>query len=181
MEMVCCFSLMESYFTFIRRHVFEIPITNCIPRERAVADCPLNCDGHSGQPVCGSDGNIYANACELKMLNCGWVASCNCDSSIFLIWRNSLENWKRRTCMYACMLFQCLCFHKLILKPLHYKNNLKSRWSQKEHVPTSRIQRFIVMLYLKKISVCTCKSFRIDIFTRSDFLCNIESEYNYFF
>jgi len=53
------------------QHVFEIPITNCIPQERAIANCPTNCEGAAKQEVCGSDGNIYSSPCELRMLNCG--------------------------------------------------------------------------------------------------------------
>nr|CAH0098172.1 unnamed protein product [Daphnia galeata] len=53
------------------RHVFEIPISNCIPQERAITNCPAECDSAEPQEVCGSDGNIYASPCELRMLNCG--------------------------------------------------------------------------------------------------------------
>jgi hypothetical protein len=53
------------------RHVFEIPITNCVPQERATSKCPSECNDQPAQPVCGSDGNIYSSHCELQMLNCG--------------------------------------------------------------------------------------------------------------
>jgi len=53
------------------RHVFEIPITNCMPQERATSKCPNDCSGAKPDPVCGSDGNIYQNLCELQSLNCG--------------------------------------------------------------------------------------------------------------
>lgn len=56
---------------FRSRHVFEVPINNCIPQERAIANCPTNCSQAEPQQVCGSDGNIYSSLCELRMLNCG--------------------------------------------------------------------------------------------------------------
>lgn len=33
--------------------------------------CPLGCQGESEKATCGSDGNIYNNECEMKLLNCG--------------------------------------------------------------------------------------------------------------
>lgn len=53
------------------RHVFEVPINNCVPQERAIVNCPSDCSQAEPQEVCGSDGNIYASICELRMLNCG--------------------------------------------------------------------------------------------------------------
>lgn len=79
---VCPFfpQLIYYYYIYIfffkcncRRHVFEIPISNCIPQERAITNCPAECDSAEPQQICGSDGNIYASPCELRMLNCGYV------------------------------------------------------------------------------------------------------------
>jgi hypothetical protein len=36
-----------------------------------VKDCPVTCDNAEQQDTCGSDGNVYTSACEMKMLNCG--------------------------------------------------------------------------------------------------------------
>lgn len=45
----------------------------CASQERTShgASCPLKCVGESEKPTCGSDGNIYTNECEMKLLNCG--------------------------------------------------------------------------------------------------------------
>ncbi|XKL66702.1 hypothetical protein PGB90_010122 [Kerria lacca] len=57
------------------KHVFEVPMAFCLSQERdrhGVANaCPINCQGEKEKPTCGSDGNIYKNECEMKMLNCG--------------------------------------------------------------------------------------------------------------
>ncbi|KAG8037555.1 hypothetical protein G9C98_005765, partial [Cotesia typhae] len=57
------------------KHVFEVPMSFCVSRERNSGSvgnaCPLDCKDEPEVQVCGSDGNIYRNECELKMLNCG--------------------------------------------------------------------------------------------------------------
>ena len=74
-EPTCSPSFNFSNFYIIqlngRRHVFEIPITNCIPQERATSKCPSDCKDVQSDPVCGSDGNIYHSLCELQLFNCG--------------------------------------------------------------------------------------------------------------
>ncbi|XP_021926798.1 serine protease inhibitor dipetalogastin isoform X1 [Zootermopsis nevadensis] len=59
------------------KHVFEVPMSFCVSHERNANGngCPLNCEGEDESLTCGSDGNIYRNECELKMLNCGAQAS----------------------------------------------------------------------------------------------------------
>ncbi|XP_067000155.2 serine protease inhibitor dipetalogastin [Anabrus simplex] len=55
------------------KHVFEVPMSFCVSHERNANSngCPMNCDGEPERATCGSDGNVYRNECELKMLNCG--------------------------------------------------------------------------------------------------------------
>ncbi|XP_076061584.1 agrin-like [Oratosquilla oratoria] len=53
------------------RHVFETAMVHCRPQERLPGGCPLTCDGEKLSPVCGSDGNIYDNDCDLRKLTCG--------------------------------------------------------------------------------------------------------------
>ncbi|KAG5305573.1 AGRIN protein, partial [Acromyrmex insinuator] len=55
------------------KHVFEVPMSFCVSRERTSGSnaCPLDCKDEPEVSVCGSDGNIYRNECEMQMLNCG--------------------------------------------------------------------------------------------------------------
>lgn len=55
--------------------MFEVPMSFCVSHERNAngKGCPLNCEGEDESLTCGSDGNVYRNECELKMLNCGYV------------------------------------------------------------------------------------------------------------
>lgn len=57
------------------KHVFEVPMSFCVSRERTSGSnaCPLDCKNEPEVSVCGSDGNIYRNECEMQMLNCGCV------------------------------------------------------------------------------------------------------------
>jgi len=58
------------------KHVFEVPMSFCVSRERTSGSsaCPLDCKNEPEVSVCGSDGNIYRNECEMQMLNCGCVS-----------------------------------------------------------------------------------------------------------
>lgn len=57
------------------KHVFEVPMSFCVTRERTsgsvASSCPLDCKDEPEVQVCGSDGSIYRNECEMQMLNCG--------------------------------------------------------------------------------------------------------------
>ena len=53
-----------------RKHVYEVPVPFCLNRLYRT-ECPLDCSDKAFDPVCGSDGNIYSNVCEMKKLTCG--------------------------------------------------------------------------------------------------------------
>lgn len=57
------------------KHVFEVPMAFCLSQERnrvgSANACPVSCEKEKDRMTCGSDGNVYRNECEMKMLNCG--------------------------------------------------------------------------------------------------------------
>ncbi|XP_044745398.1 serine protease inhibitor dipetalogastin [Coccinella septempunctata] len=56
------------------KHVFEVPLAFCSTQERTAGEtksCPTSCSNEIEKPTCGTDGYIYANECELQLLNCG--------------------------------------------------------------------------------------------------------------
>ena len=63
-------------FHFCRRHIFEVPVPYCLNRLYRT-DCPKDCSDEHTYQVCGSDGNIYRNECEMKKITCGWELSNN--------------------------------------------------------------------------------------------------------
>ncbi|KAJ9573703.1 hypothetical protein L9F63_008916, partial [Diploptera punctata] len=67
------FTFIDTLIFKVMKHVFEVPMSFCVSHERNAhgSGCPLNCEGEDENLTCGSDGNVYRNECELKMLNCG--------------------------------------------------------------------------------------------------------------
>jgi len=53
------------------KHVYEVPVPFCLNRLYRT-ECPLDCSSKAFDPICGSDGNIYSNICEMKKLTCGF-------------------------------------------------------------------------------------------------------------
>lgn len=48
------------------QHVIAVPLHHCTATE----SCNAKCD-RKVQSVCGSDGKIYRNLCEMQSKNCG--------------------------------------------------------------------------------------------------------------
>lgn len=56
------------------RHIYEMPVPFCL-NKMYKTNCPVDCSDEKVDPVCGSDGNIYRNECELKKLTCGYYCA----------------------------------------------------------------------------------------------------------
>lgn len=53
------------------KHVYEVPVPFCLNQLYRTA-CPTDCANEDLEPVCGSDGNVYPNLCQMKKLTCGF-------------------------------------------------------------------------------------------------------------
>lgn len=51
--------------------VFDVPVPFCLNKLYRT-DCPIDCRAEKDDRVCGSDGNIYRNQCELEKITCGY-------------------------------------------------------------------------------------------------------------
>ena len=52
--------------------VFDVPVPFCLNKLYRT-DCPIDCRAEEDDHVCGSDGNIYRNQCELEKITCGYA------------------------------------------------------------------------------------------------------------
>lgn len=53
------------------KHVYEVPAPFCLNKLYRTK-CPVDCSKAKSKPVCGSDGQLYANSCELEKMTCGF-------------------------------------------------------------------------------------------------------------
>jgi len=53
------------------KHVYEVPAPYCLNKLYRTK-CPVDCRDAVSKPVCGSDGQLYANRCELEKMTCGF-------------------------------------------------------------------------------------------------------------
>ena len=57
--------------------VFDVPVPFCLNKLYRT-DCPIDCRAEEDDHVCGSDGNIYRNQCELEKITCGCELMTSC-------------------------------------------------------------------------------------------------------
>jgi hypothetical protein len=50
--------------------VFDVPVPFCLNKLYRT-ECPIDCGAEEDDLVCGSDGNIYKNTCEMEKITCG--------------------------------------------------------------------------------------------------------------
>ena len=51
--------------------MFDVPVPFCLNKLYRT-DCPVDCSDEDDHFVCGSDGNIYRNTCEMEKMTCGY-------------------------------------------------------------------------------------------------------------
>ena len=56
-----------------RRGIKLAHMGRCLNSSAVAEQCPTRCDqALADGPICGSNGNVYASTCEMKLLTCGY-------------------------------------------------------------------------------------------------------------
>ncbi|TRY69282.1 hypothetical protein TCAL_08082, partial [Tigriopus californicus] len=79
------------------KHVYDVPVPFCLNKLYRT-DCPGDCSDQPEDLVCGSDGNVYRNDCELKKMTCGYELTIKVDMSLCM---EKLGNCNKMTCPEA--------------------------------------------------------------------------------